>query len=158
MSPTTPLRELAALFLRLGTTAVGGPAAHIAMMEDDVVVRRRWLTRTAFLDLVGATNLIPGPNSTELAIHIGYARAGWRGLVVAGVCFIIPAACFVGVLAWGYVHHGARPQLRALLDGVAPVVIAVVVQALWRLGRSAIRSWRLALLAVAAVAAALVGV
>src|SRR5437763_16246599 len=98
------LWELTTLFLRLGLTAFGGPAAHIAMMEDEVVARRRWLTRAEFLDLLGATNLIPGPNSTEMAIHIGHARAGWRGLLVAGACFILPAALLVSALAWAYVR------------------------------------------------------
>src|SRR5258705_9919825 len=98
----TPLRELALLFLRLGTIAFGGPAAHIAMMEDEVVRRRHWLSRENFLDLLGATNLIPGPNSTEMAIHIGYQQGGWPGLLLAGICFILPAAVVVGALAWGY--------------------------------------------------------
>jgi chromate transporter len=104
------LRELALLFLKLGTVAFGGPAAHVAMMEDEVVRRRGWLTREAFLDYLGATALIPGPNSTELAIHIGLARAGWPGLLVAGACFILPAALIVGALAWAYVRYGALPQ------------------------------------------------
>mgnify|MGYP002783540057 CR=1 FL=1 len=141
--PSTPrgsVGEVARLFLRLGLTAFGGPAAHIAMMEDEIVVRRRWLTRDRFLDLLGATNLIPGPNSTELAIHIGHARAGWWGLVVAGVCFILPAACIVTALAALYVRHGALPQVAGLLSGVKPVVIAIVLQALWRLGHTAITS------------------
>jgi chromate transporter len=136
----TPLRDIAALFLKLGTTAFGGPAAHIAMMEDEVVSRRRWLTRAEFLDLLGATNLIPGPNSTELAIHIGHARAGWPGLLVAGVCFILPATLIVAVLAWAYVRYGRLPEAEGLLYGVKPVVIAVVVQALWRLGQGVVTS------------------
>jgi chromate transporter len=152
------LLELAALFLKLGTTAFGGPAAHIAMMEDEVVGRRRWLTRAQFLDFVGATNLIPGPNSTELAIHIGRERAGWKGLVVAGISFIVPAALIVAAIAWGYRRYGSLPQSAALLYGVKPVVIAVVVQALWRLGRVAIRSATLLVLTVAAVLAAAWGV
>lgn len=125
--------ELAKLFLRLGATAFGGPAAHIAMMEDQVVVRRRWLTRDRFLDMIGMTNLIPGPNSTEMAIHVGHARAGFPGLVVAGVSFIAPAALLVGGIAWAYVRYGAMPQVAGVLYGVKPVVIAVVLQALWRL-------------------------
>src|SRR4051794_29543128 len=104
------LRELAALFLRLGLTAFGGPAAHIALMEDEVVARRGWLTRAEFLDLLGATNLIPGPNSTEMAIHIGHRRAGMAGLVVAGVAFIVPAALMVGAIAWAYARWGALPR------------------------------------------------
>ncbi|MGZ3442929.1 MAG: chromate efflux transporter [Polyangia bacterium] len=151
------LLELAALFLRLGITAFGGPAAHIAMMEDEVVTRRRWLTREEFLDLLGATNLIPGPNSTEMAIHVGHRRAGWAGLVVAGSCFIVPAALLVGALAWAYVRVGALPRSIAILDGVKPVVVAIVVQALWRLGRSALKSWFLGVVAAAAVAASFLG-
>ena len=155
---STSLGELARLFLKLGTISFGGPAAHIAMMEDEVVRRRRWLTREQFLDYLGATNLIPGPNSTELAIHIGHARAGWAGLLVAGTCFILPAALIVGGIAWAYVRYGSLPQAAGLLYGVKPVVIAVVLQALWGLGRSAVRSATLAALAVAAVVAAAVGV
>ncbi len=128
--PRTSLTELARLFLKLGTIAFGGPAAHIAMMEDEVVRRRRWLTREQFLDYLGATNLIPGPNSTELAIHIGHARAGWPGLLVAGSAFILPAALMVGALAWAYVRFGALPEVAGSLYGVKPVVIAVVIQAL----------------------------
>jgi chromate transporter len=147
------LRELALLFLRLGTTAFGGPAAHIALMEEEVVRRRRWLTREEFLDLLGATNLIPGPNSTEMAIHIGHRRAGWPGLLVAGSCFIIPATLMVGAIAWAYVRFGRLPAVSAILYGIKPVMIAVVLQALWLLGRSAVKSWGLALLALAALAA-----
>ena len=154
----TSLGELARLFAKLGTIAFGGPAAHIAMMEDEVVVRRKWLTREAFIDLLGATNLIPGPNSTELAIHIGHARAGWAGLVVAGVSFILPAALIVTVIAWAYVRFGALPAAAGILYGVKPVVIAVVLQALWRLGRSAIKNTWLAIVGGAAVIAILIGV
>jgi chromate transporter len=154
----TSLRELAALFFKLGTTAFGGPAAHIAMMEDEVVRRRRWLTREEFLDYLGATNVIPGPNSTELAIHIGHARAGWPGLVVAGASFILPAALIVGAIAWAYVRFGTLPAASGLLYGVKPVVIAVVLQALWGLGRTALKTRGLVVLGVAAVTAAVVGV
>lgn len=154
----TPLAEIARLFLKLGVTAFGGPAAHIAMMEDEVVSRRRWLTRERFLDLLGATNLIPGPNSTELAIHIGHARAGWPGLLVAGACFILPAALIVSALAWAYVAYGAMPEAAGLLYGVKPVVIAVVAQALWRLGGGAITTPFLAAVAVIAAAANVLGV
>ena len=152
------LREVALLFLRLAMTAFGGPAAHIAMMEDEVVRRRRWITREHFLDLLGATNLIPGPNSTEMAIHLGHQRAGWAGLVVAGVCFIVPASLITLALAWLYVHFGTRPQAGALLYGVKPVVIAIVLQALWRLGRTAVKTTLLATLTVLAVAASAAGV
>jgi chromate transporter len=154
----TSLREIALLFLKLGTIAFGGPAAHIAMMEDEVVRRRRWLTHEEFLDYLGATNLIPGPNSTELAIHIGHARAGWPGLLVAGACFILPATLIVGAIAWAYVRFGALPAAVGILYGVKPVVIAVVVQALLGLGRAALKTRGLILLGVVAVVAASVGV
>ena len=146
------LRELAALFTRLGTTAFGGPAAHISMMEEEVVRRHRWLSRQEFLDMLGATNLIPGPNSTELAIHVGYARAGLPGLLVAGSCFILPAATMTLGIAWAYVRYGALPQVSSFLYGVKPVITVIVFQALWRLGRSAIKSRALAALTAAAVA------
>ncbi len=133
------IRELASLFLRLGLTAFGGPAAHIAMMRDEVVERRRWLADDEFLDLLAATNLIPGPNSTEMAIHLGLKRGGRWGLVVAGCCFILPPAVMVGLLAWGYTHYGNTPQVGWLMYGVGPVIIAVVLHALWKLGGSAIK-------------------
>jgi chromate transporter len=131
--------ELAKLFLRLGTIAFGGPAAHIAMMHDEVVKRRKWLNDQEFLDLVGATNLIPGPNSTEMAIHIGYLRGGWKGLITAGVCFIIPAMIIVLALSWAYVRFGTMPQAKWLMYGIKPVVIAIIAQALWNLGKKAIK-------------------
>jgi chromate transporter len=147
MRPT--LRALAVVFLRLGITAFGGPAAHIALMEQEIVQRRRWLTRGEFLDLIAAANLIPGPNSTEVAIHVGF-RAGWRGLIVAGVCFILPAALIVGVLGWVYEQYGSLPAAEGLLFGVKPVVIAVILQALWKFAHASIRSWPLAVVAAAA--------
>jgi chromate transporter len=147
----TQLKELALVFLKLGTLAFGGPAAHIAMMDHEIVRRRRWLTREEFLDLLGATNVIPGPNSTEMAIHIGYRRQGWPGLIVAGCCFILPAAVLVTVIAWGYVRFGKLPQVEGLLYAVKPVVIAIVAQALWALGRSAMKTWTLALAGVVVV-------
>lgn len=156
-APTTSLGELARVFLKLGVIGFGGPAAHIALMEDEVVHRRRWLDRERFLDYVGATNLIPGPNSTELAIQIGRDRAGWPGLVVAGASFILPAAVIVGVLAWGYTRFGTIPEVTALLAGVKAAVIAIVVQALVRLARTAVKSAWLAVIAGASVAAALAG-
>ncbi len=158
MTNRVPLGQLAKVFLRLGTTAFGGPAAHIAMMDADIVQRRRWLTREEFLDYLGAVNLIPGPNSTELAIHIGFARAGWPGLLVAGSCFILPAAFIVGLIAWAYMRYGALPAVVGVLDGVKPVVIAIVAQALWQLGRTAIKSTWLAVVSVVAMAAVAGGV
>jgi chromate transporter len=134
------LRQLAWVFLKLGVIAFGGPAAHIAMMENEVVRRRRWLPREEFLDLLGATNLIPGPNSTELAIHIGHRKAGWTGLLVAGSCFILPAAFIVTALAWAYVRYGSLPQTNAILYGVKPVIIAIILQALWGLGTTALKT------------------
>lgn len=154
----TSLSDLALLFLRLGTTAFGGPAAHIAMMEDEVVRRRRWMTHEEFLDLLGTTNLIPGPNSTEMAIHIGHRQGGWAGLLVAGVSFILPAVLIVTAFAWAYVRYGSLPQVAGVLYGVKAVIIAIVLQALWSLGRTAIKTTFLALVAVAAVALTIVGV
>jgi len=155
---TTSLRELAQVFLRLGAVSFGGPAAHIAMMEDEIVRRRQWMAREQFLDLVGATNLIPGPNSTELAIHIGHARAGWPGLVVAGLSFIVPAVLFVTLIAWSYVRFGALPAMGGVLYGVKPVVIAVVVQALVGLARTALKTRLLVAVGGAATLAAALGV
>lgn len=152
------LRELIRLFLRLGFTAFGGPAAHIAMMHDEVVTRRRWMTEQHFLDLVGATNLIPGPNSTEMAIHIGYERAGWRGLIAAGLCFIMPAVLIVLALAWAYVEYGSTPQGDALMYGIKPVIIAIVVQALSRLVPTALKGPLLAAVGIGAMALYLLGV
>jgi chromate transporter len=151
------LSELALLFLRLGCTAFGGPAAHIAIMENEVVRRRRWLSSEKFLDLLGAANLIPGPSSTELAVFIGYERAGVVGLVLAGASFVLPAAVMVTALAWAYVQFGALPQVSGILYGIKPVVIAVVVQALWGLAPKAIKMsfWLGALGVVACVASAL---
>jgi len=133
------ITEVAKLFLKLGITAFGGPAAHIAMMHDETVKRRKWLSDQEFLDLVGATNLIPGPNSTEMAIHIGFLRAGWRGLIVGGACFIVPAVLIVLFLGWLYVRFGATPQVEWLLYGIKPVVIAIIAQALWSMGRKAVK-------------------
>jgi chromate transporter len=143
-----PLRELALFFLRLGTTAFGGPAAHIAIMEDELVRRRRWLSREKFLDLLGASNLIPGPSSCELASHIGYLCAGGRGLLIAGSCFILPAAVMVVGLGWLYVRFGKLPAMAGILYGVKPVVIGVILQALWGLGRTAVKSSFLGFVAV----------
>jgi chromate transporter len=153
----TTLRELALLFLRLGATAFGGPAAHIAMMEDEVVRRRRWLTHDEFLDLLGITNLIPGPNSTEMAIHIGQQRAGWRGLVVAGSAFILPAAAITATLGWAYVQFGTAPRARGLLYGIKPVIIAVVLQALLGLAPKATKKRSLLAIGVLCLVAAALG-
>lgn len=134
------LLEVVSLFLRLGFTAFGGPAAHIAMYHDEVVRRRKWLSEQQFLDLLGATNLIPGPNSTEMVIHISYLRAGWPGLILGGLSFILPAVLIVLSLAWLYERYGSLPAAEWLLWGIKPVVIAIIMQALWILGKKAIRS------------------
>jgi chromate transporter len=153
-----PLRDVAILFLRLGATAFGGPAAHVALLEDEVVRKRSWVSRDEFLDLYSASNIIPGPNSTELVMHLGYRRAGWPGLVVAGACFILPAVFIVWMIAWLYVRFGARFGVTSIMQTLYPVVLAIVAQAMWRLGSSALRG-RLAVgIAVASVVALLLGV
>lgn len=152
-----PLREVALLFLKLGCTAFGGPPVHIAMMRREAVERRRWLGEQAFLDLMGATNLIPGPNSTEMAIHLGYLRAGTPGLLAAGACFIAPPMLMVLGAAWAYVRFGSLPQLGWLLYGVKPVVAALVLHALWNLGRKGLARPLEAALAIGAAAAYLFG-
>jgi len=152
------LKELALLFLRLGTTAFGGPAAHIAMMDDEVVRRRKWLSHEEFLDLLGAVNLIPGPNSTEMAIHIGRLRAGLAGIIIAGVCFILPAMLIVTAIAWAYMRYGSLPEVTGVLYGIKPVMIAIILQALWGLRRAAFKSKFLALVGVIATAASFAGV
>ena len=149
--------ELIRLFLKLGTIAFGGPAAHIAMMEDEVVRRRKWITREHFLDLVGATNLIPGPNSTEMAIHIGYIRAGVSGLIASGLSFILPAVLITGALAWVYVSFGSIPQVAPFLFGIKPAVIAVILVAVIRLGRTAAKNVQLIVIGAVAAAASLSG-
>lgn len=152
------LGELALVFLKLGTIAFGGPAAHIAMMEDEVVRRRHWMTRDEFLDLLGAANLIPGPNSTELAIHVGHRQAGFAGLVVAGASFILPAMLIVTAFAWAYVRYGSLPAVAGILYGVKPVIIVIVLQALWSLGKTAIKTKFLAAIGLAGVALTWLGV
>jgi chromate transporter len=152
------LRELARLFLKLGTISFGGPAAHIALMESEVVGKRQWLTRQQFLDMLGAANLIPGPTSTEMAINVGFVRAGWAGLCVAGVSFILPAAVITGVFAWAYVRFGAMTQAAALLGGVKAAVVAVIAIAIWRLGKTAVKGIGLAVLGGLALAAFFLGV
>ena len=151
------LREVSRLFLRLGTVAFGGPAAHIAMFRDEVVERRKWMSEQRFLDLMGATSLIPGPNSTEMAIHIGLERAGWRGLVAAGALFILPAFVIVTALAWVYVEFGEVPAVQWVMYGVKPVVIAVVLNAIWGMGRTALRKWWAVAIGVAVLGLYLTG-
>lgn len=153
----TRLTELAGLFLKLGLIGFGGPAAHIGLMEQEVVQKRAWIDRDHFLDLVGATNLIPGPNSTEMAIHIGYIRAGWPGLIVAGASFIAPAFAITVTLAWMYVQYAELPAVEPFLLGIKPAVIAVILGAVYRLGRQALKSWLLAGVAILVIAASMLG-
>ncbi|HTZ34160.1 MAG TPA: chromate efflux transporter [Methylomirabilota bacterium] len=152
------LAEIAKEFLRLGFVAFGGPAAHVAMMEERFVRRLSWLSRERFLDMLGAVNLLPGPSSTELAIYLGETRGGLPGLMVAGACFILPAAILVVALAWAYQAYGSVPQVAGLLVGIKPVVVALIVQAVWNLARTALKNVPLAILAVAVVALAAFGV
>lgn len=148
-SAPSRLGELANLFFKLGVIGFGGPVAHIAMIEDEVVKRRQWLTREHFLDLLGATNLIPGPNSTEMAIHIGYIYAGWLGLIVSGVCFVLPAVLITGGFAWVYVAYGTLPQIAPLLYGIKPAVLAIIINALWGLAKKAVKTRQLLVIALA---------
>jgi chromate transporter len=134
------LKEIAIVFFKLGSTAFGGPAAHVAMMDDELVKKRKWLEKDKFLDLYGATNLLPGPNSTELAIHLGYERGGWLGLILAGTCFILPAMLIVMMIAVIYSIYGTLPEVTGIMYGIKPVVIAIILQALIRLGQSAIKN------------------
>jgi chromate transporter len=151
----SPLAEVFRLFLRLGFTAFGGPIAHIALMRDECVVRRQWISEPEFADLLGATNLIPGPNSTEMAMHLGKLRAGWPGLWVAGACFIVPAALIVSVFATVYTRFGSLPALQGVLYAVKPVVVAVVVQAIWSLAKTTMKSWGMGGLLIATFVCAL---
>jgi len=152
------LGEIAFVFLKLGTIAFGGPAAHLAMMEEEFVRRRQWMTRAEFLDRLATANLIPGPSSTEVAIFVGQLKRGWRGLIVAGCCFIIPAALIVSVIAWAYVRFGSLPKAEGVLYAIKPAVVAIVIQALGKLGRTGVRSALLAVIAVLAVVLGLLGV
>jgi len=152
------LAELALVFLKLGTIAFGGPAAHIAMMQDEFVQKRKWITEADFLDRLGAANLIPGPSSTEVAIFIGHAKRGWAGLVVAGCCFIIPAAVMVALIAAMYVRFGSLPQVAGILYAIKAAVIGVIVRALWSLGRTATKTKLLAFIGVVAIVLSAIGV
>ena len=156
-SASRSLREVLGVFLKLGTIAFGGPAAHIAMMHDEACQRRHWVSEERFLDLLGAANLIPGPSSTEMAMYLGYERAGWRGLIAGGVCFILPAMLIVLALAWAYVRYRSAPQAVWLLYGIKPVVVAVIVQALWKLLRTAVKGPLLALVGCVVLGSYLAG-
>jgi chromate transporter len=155
---STKLKELASVFLKLGCTAFGGPAAHIAMIEAEVVDQRQWLTREHLLDLYSLTNLIPGPNSTELVMHIGQERAGWKGLIVAGLSFILPAMSIVWVLAIAYTQYNTLPNVGHILAGIKPVLLGLIAQALWKLGRSAIQDQLTGVIAALTLVACSVGV
>ena len=154
----TNRKELARLFLKLGITAFGGPAAHIAMMQKEVVEKRRWMDHQHFLDLIGATNLIPGPNSTEMAIHIGHERGGWKGLLIAGVCFILPAVLITGFIAWLYQRYGQLPQVTQFIYGIKPAIIAIILAAALPLARRALKTAELAVIGLLSLAAALAGI
>ena len=152
------LFDLLKLFLKLGVIGFGGPAVHIALMEDEVVSRRKWMSREHFLDLVGATNLIPGPNSTEMTMHVGFHHAGLIGMVVAGSCFIIPAVLITGFFAWIYAAYGEIPQVAPFLYGIKPAVIVVILSALWKLGNKAVKEWKLGLIGTAVLISSMTGV
>jgi chromate transporter len=149
MQEATSLKELSQLFLKLGTIAFGGPAAHIAMMQQEVVVKKKWMSEEHFLDLLGATNLIPGPNSTEMAIHIGYERAGLKGLFVAGFCFIMPAVIITGLFAWLYKQYGQLPQVQPFIYGIKPAIIAIIIGAVYPLAKKALKTMELWLIGFA---------
>lgn len=157
MSKQKHLGEVARLFFKLGCIGFGGPAVHIAMMEEEVVRKRKWMSPEHFLDLVGATNLIPGPNSTEMTMHCGHERAGWKGLIVAGACFIIPAVIITAFFAWAYQQYGKLPQVQPFIYGIAPAIIAVIVAAMLSLGKKALKSVTLGFLGVIAMIAVLFG-
>lgn len=158
MKNKADLRELAKLFLKLGITAFGGPAAHIAMMQKEVVQKRGWMDEQRFLDLVGAVNLIPGPNSTELAIHIGHDRAGWRGLVISGLCFILPAVFITGIFAWLYSLYGALPEIQPYLYGISPAIIAIILSAVYPLALKSLKNYQLVAIGLVVLTLALAGI
>ncbi|HEY0899597.1 MAG TPA: chromate efflux transporter, partial [Sphingobacteriaceae bacterium] len=158
MTENAKLKEVALLFLKLGFVTFGGPAAHIAMLENEVVKKRKWITHEHFLDLVGATNIIPGPNSTEMTMHCGHERAGWKGLILAGVCFIFPAVLITAILAWLYQRYGQLPEVEPFIYGIKPAVIAIIISALIPLGKKALKSVELGILGVLTVIACILGV
>lgn len=158
MKENVNLKEIVKVFGKLGIIGFGGPAAHIAMMRDEVVVKRKWMSEQHFLDLLGATNLIPGPNSTEMAIHIGYDKGGWRGLVAAGLCFILPAVIITGILAYFYSLYGQLPEVQPFIYGVKPAIIAIILAAIYPLAKQSVKSKILALIGIAVLLAAVLGV
>jgi len=158
MEPKTTLTEIARIFGKLGIIGFGGPAAHIAMMRDEVVVNRKWMSEQDFLDSLGATNLIPGPNSTEMAIHIGYARGGWKGLITAGLCFILPAVLITGLVAYLYNRFGQLPEVLPFIYGIKPAVIAIILGAIYPLAKNAVKSSTLGFIGIAVLLAAFFGI
>ena len=152
------IKEIAKLFLKLGFIGFGGPAAHIAMMQQEVVVKRKWMSEQHFLDLLGATNLIPGPNSTEMAIHIGYDKGGWKGLLVAGLCFILPAVFISGIFAWLYKQYGQLPEIQPFIYGIKPAIIAIIIGAIFPLAKKSIKSILLAFIGIAVLVLSLFGI
>ena len=158
MRESHPLAEVAKVFFKLGCIAFGGPAVHIAMMEEEVVKKRKWMTPEHFLDLVGATNLIPGPNSTEMTMHCGHERAGWKGLIVAGACFIFPAVVITAIIAWAYQTYGKLPTVQPFIYGIKPAIIAVIVSLMISLGKKALKTTALGVLGILSLIAALAGV
>ena len=151
------LLEVAQVFFKMGCIAFGGPAAHIAMMEEEVVNKRKWMSRQHFLDLIGVTNLIPGPNSTEMTMHCGHERAGVPGLFVAGISFIFPAVLITGFLAWLYVSFGSLPNVEPFVYGIKPAVLAIIAGAVLKLGKKALKGWELGFIGVLVVTASLLG-
>ena len=155
--PENKLKEIAFVFLKLGITAFGGPAAHIALMRQEVVIKRKWITEQHFLDLIGATNLIPGPNSTEMAIHIGHERGGWKGLLVAGFCFIIPAVLITGCFAWLYKSYGHLPRVQPFIYGIKPAIIAVIIAAVYPLAKKSLQTIELGIIGILVLLLSLMG-
>ncbi len=158
MSENNKLKEIALLFFKLGAIAFGGPASHIAMMEDEVVTKRKWMTQEHFLDLIGATNLIPGPNSTEMTMHCGHERGGWKGMIIAGVSFILPAVFITSIFAWLYAEYGELPNVKPFIYGIKPAVIAIIIMAAYKLGKKALKNFELGVLGVITIIACLAGI
>lgn len=158
MNQSTRLKEVAQVFFKLGCVAFGGPAAHVAMMEEEIVTKRKWMDRSHFLDLMGATNLIPGPNSTEMTMHCGHERAGVKGLFVAGFCFIFPAVVITAILAYLYVEYGELPQIAPFIAGIQPVVLVIIASAIVKLGKKAVKGYELAILGMIVLAGSLLGI
>ncbi|MFA6149805.1 MAG: chromate efflux transporter [Chitinophagaceae bacterium] len=158
MEHNTNLKEIAKLFLKLGVIGFGGPAAHIAMMQDEVVTKRKWMTEQHFLDLIGATNLIPGPNSTEMAIHVGHEKGGWKGLIIAGICFILPAVLITGIFAYLYKQYGQVPEVQPFIYGIKPAIIAVILAAVYPLAKKSLKTFQLAIIGIAVLVLSLLNI